>query len=288
MADNQQGSGFVNFDRYKNLNAFASGQAADSVTGGIDASAQNQQKSQDQAQQGYNQAVGAGTVKYNTAPAVSNQATPNPMSRQPLPGANGLNSAVNIQGSPTTNAPPQIDVAAAQRAAAGTYTGPQDLQSYNPNVFDQLRQNALGVQAQTAQLGSEYGLGSYLQQLHGGEGDYTSGMNAFDAALLGQAAPGSLRSISTKYQGLVGGLDSAQEASKNTSAAAQAASVDAARRGANAVAQDAQNHRNSEAAAKADKLSQARAANVAATQKRAAPIASVKNSPKKLKPGEGL
>lgn len=185
------GSGkFVNFDRIFNANASGAQQMADSATQNIGGMAESAQNAVADKEKSFGEAVQTGTQVGQTQ-----------------------FDASKTPGQRYSHTP-------------GSYTGPA---SFDAHVGEQgmsdLRGGVQNAQDNLNLTKDYYGVQTYLQNQHGGQGNYTQGMSVWDAALTGAAGMGQFANLRNKYAGLGGVIDGALTRGQATVGDAQEAAA---------------------------------------------------------------
>lgn len=166
----QQGTGFVSFDRYLDANKDAAKAMANTVTGNVAAKAEGAQQGIQQAQQRFDGATAAATLRYSQDKAP--------------------------------------DAATATRLAGTTYEGPKTWNDAGVDT-QALHGEVAKANDAVANLGSLGGRSSLLRESYR-NGPMTTGGSLLDAVLLGQAGGARMAELQGQYGGLSERLKVAQ------------------------------------------------------------------------------
>src|SRR5258707_2284832 len=191
---NRGGStGFTNFATYLGLNKDAAGQMAGQLAGHVNAAGSSAQGGLDTALTDFNQKATAGTPVYN----------PNSVQWGPG-GATPEVASLPQTGEKFYGVGTKDASNAAKYGATSVYGGPSDLAGAGADV-GRLGADLSNASTKAKLLGSSGGVGALLRDAYGAGAGYSSGTNAFDAALAGNSAGTRFGDAMNRY----GGLDKA-------------------------------------------------------------------------------
>lgn len=211
QAPAQVGTGFIDFGRYLNANRDASKRDAEKLAGGIARQGQAAQGQLKQAQQGFSDAVTAGSPNAFAGLTQPPEGTKGTSTKAP---AGGI-TAPQPAGRSTTPAP-----SLSQRAGA-TYSGPSSLSGQMGDAgWDEILKGASAAQEAANVTGTQGGLEASFQKQNAGQ-PYTQGQSRMDAMLAGSTSPDRFQQLRKDYGSLVQSTKDADAASRGQADAAR-------------------------------------------------------------------